>query len=94
MGSNGRELTEIIEHARGYVLENLLSARTDIQLTETDGLLERGIIDSMGLVELISFIQNEFGIHVDNDELTEDNFGTLGRIGSYVLSKQGAAAPR
>jgi acyl carrier protein len=93
MGSNGKDPTQIIERARMYVLGNLLNARTDISLTETDALLEGGIIDSMGLVELISFIQDEFSIHISNDEITEDNFATLARIGSYVLSKRAAATP-
>ena len=90
MSNNGQDLTHIIERARKYVLENFLYARTDVQLAETEQLLERGIIDSMGVLELISFVQEEFGVHVVDDEITEENFGTLAAIAGYVLRKQNA----
>lgn len=92
MDHNGQDPTAIIERARAYVLENFLYARTDVQLTESDALLERGIIDSMGVLELISFIQDEFRIKVGDDEITEENFGTLASIARYVVSKRGEAA--
>jgi acyl carrier protein len=88
MDSNGQHLTPVIDRARAYVLENFLYARTDVQLTETDALLERGIIDSMGVLELITFIQDEFGITVGDDEITEENFGTLASIARYVTGKR------
>ena len=80
--------THIIDRTRAYVLENFLYARSDVALTDTDALLERGIIDSMGVVELISFIQDAFGIRIGDDEITEENFGTLARIASFVESKR------
>lgn len=92
MDSNGQDPTPIIERARAYVLENFLYARTDVQLTDTDPMLERGIIDSMGVLELISFIQDEFGIKVGDDEITEEHFGTLAGIASYVVSKRAGVA--
>ncbi len=92
MGSNGGDPIPIIERARAYVLENFLYARTDVQLTGTDPLLERGIIDSMGVLELISFIQDEFGIKVGDDDITEENFGTLAAIARYVVRKRAEAA--
>lgn len=92
MHNNGQDITPVIDRARAYVLENFLYARTDVQLTETDALLERGIIDSMGVLELISFIQDEFGITVGDDEITEENFGTLASIARYVTGKRSAVA--
>lgn len=92
MEQNSQAPKHIIERTRAYMLETSLSARGDVAFTETDGLLERGLIDSLGLVELIAFIQDEFGVQVAPDEITEETFGTLERIASYVLSKRGAAA--
>jgi acyl carrier protein len=45
----------------------------------------------MGVLELIAFVQDEFGIQVSDNEITEENFGTLTGIASYVLSKRAAA---
>jgi acyl carrier protein len=82
---------QIIELTRQYVLENFLYARSDVELTDSDALFERGIIDSMGVTELVSFVESEFGIKVEDDEITEQNFGTLRGIGRYVAEKQTAA---
>jgi acyl carrier protein len=92
MDGNGQDSARIIERARAYVLENFLYARTDVQLTDTDALLERGIIDSMGVLELISFVEGQFGIKVSDDEITEQNFGTLASIANYVLGKRAGVA--
>jgi acyl carrier protein len=83
---------EIIERVEGFVVENFLYARSDIQLTVDDALLERGIIDSMGVVELIAFIEDAFGVEVGDDDVTEQNFGTLAHIATYVMSKQAVTA--
>jgi acyl carrier protein len=85
-------IPEIVDRTRAFVVENFLYARNDVELTLDDALLEQGIIDSMGVVELIAFIEDEFGIEVGDDEVTEQNFGTLADIATYVLSKRAATA--
>ena len=85
-------IPEIIERARAFVVENFLYARADVQVNPDDALLERGIIDSLGVVELLAFIEDEFGIQVGDDEVTEQNFGTLNDIATYVLGKRAATA--
>lgn len=84
-------IPEIIERVKRFVVENFLYARSDVQLTADDALLARGIIDSMGVVELIAFIEDEFGVEVGDDDVTEQNLGTLADIATYVLSKQAVA---
>jgi len=44
----------------------------------------------LGVVELIAFIEDGFGIEVGDDDVTEQNFGTLADIATYVLSKRAA----
>jgi acyl carrier protein len=58
-------------------------------LGDDDRLLERGIIDSMGVLELIAFLETEFGIAVGDDDVTEENLGTLASIDRYVASRRG-----
>lgn len=83
--------SHVIERTRDYIRENFLYARRDVSLAETDALFERGIIDSMGVTELVSFIEKAFGIKVADDEITEQNFGTLQGIATYVTQKKDAA---
>jgi acyl carrier protein len=62
-------------------------------LDPDQNLLESGVIDSMGLLIIISFLEDELGIVVDDSEVVMDNFGTITAMARYVLSKgHGAAA--
>lgn len=76
----------------GYIRENLLYARPDFPLGEEDSLLDEGIVDSMGAVELVAFLQDHFGIVVPDDEITEDNFGSVAAIAAFVGDRRRSAA--
>lgn len=78
---------QITDRTRAYVAENFLYMRPDFQLGEADSLLERGIIDSMGVMELVSFIESEFGVTVGDDDVTEENIGSLRAIVAFVTSR-------
>ena len=54
-------------------------------------LVEDGIIDSMGVIELISFIKTTYNIEIDMDDLTIDNFATVNDIMNFILLKREAA---
>jgi len=79
---------EIANRVREYVLENFLYMRKGYEFADTDSLLGHGIIDSMGVVELLTFLQDEFGVDVEEDEITEENLGSLAAIGRFVQGKQ------
>ena len=54
-----------------------------------DSLLEAGILDSIGVMALVAFIEQRYGIKVDDEELMPDNFDSLDAITAFVSSKQG-----
>lgn len=58
------------------------------QITEDTLLFEEGIFDSLGFLSLISFINEEFGIEVENDELNEENFATIRSVVSFISQKK------
>ena len=90
--------TAILARTRAYVTETFLYMRPDFALRDQDRLLERGVIDSMGVMELLVFLRNEFGVVVPDEDITETNLGTLSDIARYVSArnngKGGAAPPR
>ena len=53
--------------------------------------LEEGIIDSLGVMELVGFVQQEFGFLVDQDEVLPENFGSVALLTDYVRRKRGTA---
>ena len=77
-----------------YLLENFLYMRSDVIVGESDSLLRHGIIDSLGVVELVEFLTDAFGVTVDDDEITEENLGSLLSIGRYVTRKLSAEPVR
>jgi acyl carrier protein len=82
----------VIERTRAYITENFLYMRRDFRLDDNDSLLGSGIIDSMGVMEVIAFIETEFGVDVDDEEVTEENLGSIRAISRYVVARTEAAA--
>lgn len=56
-----------------------------------DSLIGSGLLDSLALLRVILFLQEEYGIHIDDGEVTPDNFETLGKMARYVEEKRGMA---
>jgi acyl carrier protein len=57
-------------------------------LLESDSLLEKGVIDSVAMIELVSFIEQTFSIRIDDEELIPENFDSLTAIGAFITSKR------
>jgi acyl carrier protein len=82
----------VIERTRAYITENFLYMRRDFRLDDNDSLLGSGIIDSMGVMEVIAFLETEFGVEVGDDDVTEENLGSIRAISQYVVARAGGAA--
>ena len=77
---------------RTYIRENFLFG-ADEQLADSDSLLDRGIIDSTGAMELVTFIESEFGVQVSDRDLVPENLDSIGAITAFVNRKLAEAAP-
>ena len=80
----------IEKQIRDFILESYLFTDDESALVNDQSLLEAGIIDSTGILELISFIQQTFGVQVEDDEMVPDNFDTVERIVAYITGKTAA----
>jgi acyl carrier protein len=78
----------ILTALRAYVKDNFLYMRSDLAFGDEDSLLARGIIDSLGVMELVGFVEERFGLAVEPDDITAEHFGTLGAIARYVARRQ------
>jgi acyl carrier protein len=79
---------------RQFVLDHFPSARRR-PLADTEPLLESGIIDSLGILDVVAFIEAEFKFTVDDEELTPENFRTITNMCGYVSKKlNGHVDPR
>jgi len=77
---------EVLARLRGFIEENFLYMRPDFELGLDDTLMGNGVVDSMGVMELIQFLEDAFGIVVEDADITEENIGTLNAIADYVLA--------
>jgi acyl carrier protein len=75
---------------RNFIVENFLFGDTGVPLEEEDSLLQKGLIDSTGILEIVSFIEEKYGISVEDDELVPENLDSIDSIAKYVSRKQGA----
>ncbi|MBP9136822.1 MAG: acyl carrier protein [Chitinophagales bacterium] len=75
-----------IEQLRNFISEITF---TDIDKIREDTLIfEEGIFDSLGFLSLISFLDEEFGVEVENDELNEVNFESINAIVAFIAKKK------
>ena len=85
--------TNSVNHTlRHFIARHFPQARRRA-LGDADPLLGSGIVDSLGVLDIVSFIESEFGINVADEELVQENFGSIQRIAAYVASKQTERAP-
>ena len=73
-----------------YIADNLMMGMSPGDLTDDSSFLERGIIDSTGVIELIAFIEETFNIEVEDDEIVPENLDSLRNVERFVLAKLAA----
>lgn len=81
---------QIEEEVREFIFENFLFGQNDQVLNNDDSLLDNGIIDSTGVLELITFLEERFQIAVDDTELVPENLDSVSRLTSFIQRKQGS----
>jgi acyl carrier protein len=59
------------------------------QYGNDDSFLQAGIVDSIGILELASFIEEKFGVVVEDEEMVPDNFDSVNSLASYIRQKKG-----
>jgi len=72
---------------RSMILEKFPASRKRT-LSDDTPLLEAGIIDSLGVLDVVAFLEGKFSIKVEDDDLVPDNFGSILRLSAFVEKKQ------
>lgn len=73
---------------KSYILENYLFTDDQSALNSEDSFLEGGILDSTGILELIYFIEDEFGVTVEDEEMVPENLDSVNNIVAYIERKK------
>jgi acyl carrier protein len=84
--------TEIEQQVRQFIEHNFMCRGDSDSLPRDESLLDAGLIDSTGVLELVGFIETEFAIPVADAEIVPENLDSIATITAYVTGKQGDAA--
>ncbi len=90
--TTGVDGMDVLETVKAYVVENFLFG-DDSRIGPNTDFLENGILDSTGVLELIGFLEEKFGIRVEDDEVVPNNMNSLEKITLYILRKTGKTQP-
>jgi acyl carrier protein len=79
------------EQIRNFILENFILENPE-DLVDDESMLEKGIMDSTGVLELVAFIESTYEVKVEDEELIPENLDSIKNIVSYLERKLGLAS--
>ncbi|MCC6174885.1 MAG: acyl carrier protein [Chloroflexi bacterium] len=78
------------EIIRRFIIQNFLFDDATAMLPDDASLLETGVVDSTGVLDLIMFTEETFGILVADEDVTPENFDSVSSVAAYVQAKRAA----
>lgn len=82
-------MEQIRQSIKKFILENILFEDKEDILNHDDSFLKKGILDSTGILEVVSFIEEKFNISVDDEELIPENLDSVNNLTRFVNEKIG-----
>ncbi len=82
---------QVEEILKKHIAETILFSKS-YPYENTASFLENGVIDSMNVIELVLFLEQQFGIQVDDREIVPDNFDSIQQLADFVQRKQPVTA--
>ena len=80
-------MADIKKQLRDYIVENFLFGDTGTEFSDRDSFMEKGIIDSTGILEVITYIEENFNIKIEDDELIPENLDSISNIEGFIERK-------
>jgi acyl carrier protein len=85
-------MKHIEEMIRTYIAENMLFSDNGYPYSDDASFLEEGIVDSMGIMELVMFVEESFGATVEDHEFVPDNLDSVSKLAAFIRRKVPATA--
>lgn len=79
---------KVEDQVRQYVIDNFIFSEDGCELPDHASFLDANIIDSTGVLELVMFVEEVFGVSVQDDEIVRDNFDSVAQLAAYVSRKR------
>ena len=84
------ETVEVENTLKHFIATELMYSDDDQALSSDEPLLGSGIVDSLGIMRLVSYIEEEFGVAVPEDQLVPEHFQTVNHLAAFVQRLQAA----
>jgi len=81
---NGKDIVDIISQ---FILDNFILSDQKENIDENISLYEKRIVDSTGVLEIVDFLEETFGIKIEDDELVPDNLDSIKKMSKFVQRK-------
>ncbi len=81
-------MPKIENEIRQFLVENFILGDEVDKMGFDESLLENGVIDSTGVLEVVFFVEDKFQIEIDTEEVLPENFDTINRLAAYIRRKQ------
>ena len=81
-------MSETVKKLREYIFENFLFTEDENALDNNDSFMENGIIDSTGILEVVTFIEEDFGFKVEDEELIPENLDSVNNLAAFIERKK------
>lgn len=82
--------SKLLQTVRGFIADNFLFRAENEALGDDQSLLDSGIVDSTGVLEIIAFLEQTYEISIADSEIVPENLDSVGRIVDYVERKRAA----
>jgi acyl carrier protein len=80
-------MLEINRELRSYIIDNFLFGQNGDGLSDSDSFLEKGIIDSTGVLELVGFLEQQYKIRIEDEDLVPENLDSVERLVRFLAKK-------
>jgi acyl carrier protein len=78
----------IEQEIKNYIAKNLLYSDSGFVYPDDASFLEEGIVDSVGIMELVAFVEENFKVRVKDEDITPENFDSVSQLANYVRSSK------
>ena len=87
--TTAREMTQSVlkDQIRNFILENLASVKGITSFQDDESLMDNGVIDSLGIFRLVSFLEEDLGVRVSDEEINPENLKSVDTIEQLVIAK-------
>jgi acyl carrier protein len=77
----------VTQQIKTFIVENFIFSSNGFDLSEDESFLDAGVVDSVGVLELVTYVEETFAIQVADEEIVPENFDSVARLSAYIDRK-------